>query len=144
MIYLIFAFTAGLLVVISVMLNANLAKHQGSLNATTVNYITGLTIALILVLIRPPHELSHLSGVPPYLFITGGFLGVCVISFNNYIVSQMAILWYTILLFSGQILSGFLLDTAAGITIPPRQIVGIVFIFSGIIMDTLFKMKKES
>lgn len=138
MLYIILAFIAGSLVIISMILNSGLAKRIGVLQGTFVNYIVGLFfISLILLLKNDSINFSfnNLSDISFWAYL-GGAIGVLVVATTNTIIPKIPTIYSTLLIFIGQLLAGGIIDYFTGHLISKWKITGGIFIIIGLFYNS--------
>ena len=110
MFYIILAALAGVTIVVSRILNANLAKELGELQSTFYNFLTGLIFSiLILLFCYETFNASEFRAIPFYAYI-GGFIGIVSITLSNKIAPKISTFYMTLLVFIGQLLIGIIID----------------------------------
>lgn len=110
MFYIFLAFMAGITIVVSRILNANLAKEIGELQSTFYNFLTGLIFSIIIFLFsKESFNISQLTPIPFFAYI-GGLIGIASISLSNKIAPKTSTFYMTLLIFIGQLLIGIIID----------------------------------
>jgi len=145
--FMALAFGTGLLTLAGFGLNSHLAGTIGPLRATRVNYLSGLfTSAIVVALIRPSFAGLGvtLRGVSPILLLGGGALGVLVVAGMNRIFPRIPASSSTLLLFSGQVAAGLLVDLATSRALPPRRIAGAALLILALAVRTLIEAGEGS
>ena len=96
-------------------LNAMYARHNTLPMGTLANYVTGLTTALVALLIMgepaAPAPVGALTFRTVAMFL-GGAVGVGLIQISIYITPRMPAFWATLLIFLSQLGTGLVLDFA--------------------------------
>lgn len=142
--YIALALVTGGAVILGIILNAKLAENIGLTGGTFINYVVGLvcsTILYILVSKGFDLQLSDIGDIP-LIYLTGGLIGVGVVMMNNVIIPKIPVVYTTILIFSGQIIAGILLDYFYLHQLPTGKVIGGVFILLGIVYN--MKVDKEN
>jgi transporter family-2 protein len=137
MIYIFLALATGGSVIIGIILNSKLAEKIGLTGGTLINYIVGLIGSLLLyALINKGFDfrLTELANVP-LLYLTGGLLGVGAVMMNSAILPKIPVVYTTVLIFSGQLIVGILMDYFYFHQLATGKIIGGVFILLGIIYN---------
>lgn len=142
--YVIIALVTGGLIIISMIINANLSKRVGVIQGTAVNYIIGLIFSIILFTIsRDWVLLSRINIIElPKLYLLGGLLGVLVIMNNNVIVPKIPAAYTTILIFTGQLVAGILIDYVKLGVFTKGKVIGGILVISGLLIDVIMNKRK--
>lgn len=141
--YILLALITGGIVILGIILNAKLAEKISLTGGTFVNYVVGLLCSTILYLLIYKGfdlQLSVIRNIP-LVYLMGGLLGVGAVMMNNVIIPKIPVFYTTILIFSGQLLAGILLDYFYLKQLPTGKVIGGVFIILGIVYN--MKIDKE-
>ncbi len=134
--YVIIGVLGGASNILSRFVNAELTSRIGAYRSTRMNYITGLSLSLLLLLIMRPAlpaftAPSNVSDVAMYF---GGALGVAVVLIANLIAMRMSALVMTILVFISQMITGMVLDFFITGAFIPQQLVGALLLLIGLLL----------
>ncbi|MCX7773658.1 MAG: DMT family transporter [Clostridia bacterium] len=130
MVYILLAVVAGFSIILSRILNANLALKIGIYQGTFMNYIAGLSLSLLLLFLIPGgFSFSHKI---PFLAYLGGFLGVLVLALSSYMTHRISNFNLTLLIFIGQLVMGVILDILLGNSVSGTKLIGGFLIFLGL------------
>ena len=111
-------------------LNGRMATHHGVLKASFFNHVVGfIFLSLILFLVATP-SFSTLANAP-LLSWTGGILGVLFVALNSHVLAQLGATWTALLVISGQMLTGIMLELFTA-DIATSQIIGGLLIVAGV------------
>ena len=89
MFYILISMLAGVIVVVSRVLNTRLSEKIGLIESSYFNYLTAALTSLILfIIIGEKLSLSSLNGIPFYAYL-GGFLGVIIVILNSVVTPKM-------------------------------------------------------
>lgn len=114
------SFGAGVTIVLSRNVNAELSKYIGPLQGSFINHVTGLAAAIAFLLILGREELrSNVAAFSTEAWIyLGGGMGVVTVLLCNISVPRVPALQLTMLTFVGQVFTGIIIDiiTKAGYT----------------------------
>lgn len=138
MIYIILAFLCGGLTIFSMIVNAGLGKKIGVLQGTLINYVVGLSVTIIVILIimlTGNFQRSSFTGVPFYAFL-GGLIGVVVVAASNIVIPKIPALYTAILIFIGQIFTGIIMDYVILNSISIGKIIGGIIIIIGMVYNS--------
>lgn len=144
MLYIILAIIGGFLTIMSMVVNASLAKKVGVFQGTFINYIVGLILILITVLIMQDNlHVDILLNIPFYAFL-GGAMGVLVVAGSNVIIPKIPTIYTTLLTFIGQIFAGVIIDYLRLSYISKGKIIGGLLIILGILYNSNIDKKQLS
>lgn len=107
--FILLAFSNGLLAVLSRVVNAALSDHVGDLRGSFVNHAVGLAVAGGLVIGGLGSGAIRLTGIP-LLYLSGGVLGVLVVTASNYAVRHAGSTLFAVLVLAFQLLGSGLID----------------------------------
>lgn len=145
MLYIIISILAGVSVVVSRIINSNLAKEIGIFQSTFYNYIVGLFFSIIFfILSREKINLSGLkSGDVPFWAYLGGIAGVLFIVLSNYITPRISSFYLTLLMFVGQLFTGIIIDYFAEGNISNGKLIGGLLVLTGLIYNLVIDKKSQ-
>jgi transporter family-2 protein len=142
---IISAFAAGITIVISRILNANLAQKIGLIQGTVFNYITGLSLATVIFLVlgNKSHMTSEVfQNIPIWAFF-GGLVGILVVSLSSFMTHKISTFYLTLFIFIGQLVCGMLIDHFRGLDISLGKIVGGTLVLTGLIFNLVLDRKTK-
>lgn len=131
----LFSLASGVTLVLSRMINADLAKTTGAVNGAFINHLVGLPagLAALLLLGRGEPSLSMCIAEIPWWAYLGGIVGVIVVILTNYAVPKISAFQATLLIFVGQILAGIIIDMLTGATQSRQLIFGAIIVTAGVL-----------
>lgn len=133
-IVIILAVLSGVSIVVSRMVNADLGARIGVQQSTWVNYVTGLALALVLLLVLP--EQTAPLAVPhsfrESLMYFGGLMGVGIVSISSIVSLKMSAFIMTVLVFISQIVTAMALDYFLFGSLSVWQLVGSAVMMVGL------------
>lgn len=134
--YIFFSFFAGVLIVISMILNGELSKKIGMINSILVNYLTATvsSLALCFIMIKSIPTYSSISNIPLIYFL-GGSVGVLTTYIFNVIVHKVSTVHTVILRFIGQMLTSSIIDYLYLNIFSIGKILGCILFLIGIIIN---------
>ncbi|MDA3957511.1 DMT family transporter [Oceanispirochaeta sp.] len=137
--YVLLAFMAGTMVMLSSVLNAQLAQKIGIFRATRNNFIMGLAglIVLLFFFWTGPEPFYLIPRIHPFILAGGGVFAVLVVSGMNLILPKIPTVYSTILIFSGQISTGLIVDYFLYGQFSVEKAVGALVILLGLAVKTL-------
>jgi len=136
------AVAAGALPLVSITLNARLAQDIGLFRGVRANYLVGLAATLLLAPLFGRAGLAGLAAAgsaKPLQLAGGGILGVALVAGTNLVFPRLPALQASILMFSGQLLSGLAVDAASGAAIQARTPLGLLAVLAGLALDAGLK-----
>lgn len=138
-VYLALAFTAGAMVMLSGVLNAQLAGRIGLFRGTTVNYVMGISTLIIISLIIGDGLGSYreVPQINPVLLFGGGFIGVIATTGMNFILPRIPTVYSSLLIFSGQVSAGLVIDFIMTGVFSLVKLIGAVLILLGLISKSI-------
>lgn len=134
MLYILIAILSGITIVISRIVNANLADKMGLFQSTFYNFLTGLLFSsLILFFANENFDLQAITStsVPFYAYI-GGIIGIFSISLSNYVTPKISAFYMTLLIFIGQIGIGIFIDYVVSNEVSIGKIIGGILVAIGL------------
>ena len=138
MLYLLLASANGLLTVVSRMVNASLGRAVGSLQGSFVNHVVG-TLGAGLVLLVGWRTGTFALGSIPWIYWTGGCIGVLIVAASNYAVATVGATLFAVLLLTGQIFTSALIDHfgwlgETQIPMAPTKLLGLGLLLAGALL----------
>lgn len=141
---IILAMLGGILTTLSMIVNSSLGKKIGVLQSTCINYIVGLicsTLVLILLGSSVKVNAETFLKMPFYIFL-GGAIGVSVVYFSNIIIPKIPVVYSTLLLFVGQVVTGIIIGFFVMSEISFSKLVGAIVIIIGILYNSKIDAKE--
>ena len=140
--YIILAILGGFLTILSMVVNANLAKKVGVFQGTFINYVVGSSIIFLIVLfIQDYSYINNLADIPFYAYL-GGTIGVLVVAASNVIIPKIPTIYTTLLIFIGQIFMGIVIDYFRISHVSKGKVIGGVLIILGMLYNTNIDKKQ--
>lgn len=136
---------AGVALVLARTINADLAKNIGLMQGTLVNYITGLLGSLLLLVISGtylPMTKQELVEIPYWAYF-GGLAGILVVALSSYLVHRISAFYLTLFIFTGQMVTGLVIDFFLDSGIPVGKTVGGILVLGGLIYNLYIDKKIE-
>jgi bacterial/archaeal transporter family-2 protein len=126
-----FAFTAGLLVILSRQVNGRLSLSTSPLISSFFNHIIGFAFLTLVGLVVGGLLPPGLGDMPWWVYL-GGPLGVIFVAAGSWLITRIGAINSTLLVISGQMVTGVVFDFARGVPITLwASVLGIVMIFAG-------------
>ena len=130
---------AGAVVGVQRALNGQINEHSHqSFTTSLLNFITGTTFLVILILIGVVLGKNELSPLPagPWWIYTGGVIGVIYIAFTSTIVQHLGVLTFTLFSVGGQLAGSLVIDLVSptnGVNVSVYLITGLAMTYIGVI-----------
>lgn len=127
--------TAGVLLFGARVVNFRLGTHLGSAGGSFANHWIGAVVGALLLLVLQVPFLASSGSVAWYAWL-GGPIGAAFLIISNLTMGSVSVMVSTTLIFIGQVAMSILLDyTMTGHAITPKQLIGAVLIFLGIMYN---------
>ena len=130
---------AGAVVGVQRALNGQINEHSHqSFTTSLLNFITGTTFLVILILLGVVLGHNELSPLPagPWWIYTGGVIGVIYIAFTSTIVQHLGVLTFTLFSVGGQLAASLVIDLVSptdGVSVSAYLITGLAMTYIGVI-----------
>ena len=141
-IYLVLAFTMGLIMSIYLPMNSSVAKYIGSSITANVIFFTValLTSALIFLLSGEFDTINHLKDIPAFLYLAG-FVSAFVVLGTTFLIPHIGARKFFILLLTGQIFMAIVVSHFGILESPKdpinlQKMIGAVLVLAGAIFST--------
>jgi transporter family-2 protein len=136
-IIVLLAIAAGASTVLARNINSILAGRIGLVEGTFFNYVTGLLVSVLFLLISG--EFLKLSsefykGIP-FLAYLGGLVGVLVVSLSSIVTLKISAFYLTLIMFTGQLFAGIIIDYFTVGTLSTGKIVGGLLVVAGLMYN---------
>lgn len=142
LLYSIISILAGVTVVLGRILNARLAEHIGTIQATVINYVVGIFFSFLILLFAEKgfHFVYPDTAIPFWAYL-GGILGVVIIMVSNYTTPRVPAFYLTLLVFLGQLAIGFAIDWWISKEFSYHKLLGSLFVVAGFTYNLLLDRK---
>mgnify|MGYP000104568370 FL=1 len=140
--FIFLALINGLFIGLSRSLNGQLSQQKGPFKASFYNHLVGFLL-LSLIIVTFGFEVKSLSSAwnwdNGYLYL-GGLIGALYVALNSYVLNQMGAMKAALLVISGQMMTGVLLDfilspMASSVLPYLMQVLGVILIVLGIALS---------
>ena len=131
---------AGAVVGVQRALNGQINEHSHqSFTTSLLNFITGTTFLVILILVGVALGKNQLSPLPagPWWIYTGGVIGVIYIAFTSTIVQHLGVLTFTLFSVGGQLAASLVIDLVSptdGVSVSTYLVTGLAMTYIGVIV----------
>jgi transporter family-2 protein len=131
---------AGAVVGVQRALNGQINEHSHqSFTTSLLNFITGTTFLVILILVGVALGKNQLSPLPagPWWIYTGGVIGVIYIAFTSTIVQHLGVLTFTLFSVGGQLAASLVIDLVSptdGVSVSAYLVTGLAMTYIGVIV----------
>jgi transporter family-2 protein len=127
----VYALTAGVLVILSRQVNGRLSLSSTPLISSIWNHLVGAVFLTVLGLVIGGLIPDNLAEIPWWVF-TGGALGVVFVASGSWLITRIGAVNSTLLVISGQMVTGVVFDWVRGIPLALwASGLGILLIFAG-------------
>lgn len=145
--YILSGMLAGTTVVTSRSINANLARKIGLNSSTFFNFIVGLTVSFLVLMVLGDGMISYskvdFSSIPSWAYI-GSVLGVGVVFLSNYMAVRISAFYLTLLIFIGQLFSGVILDYFVLNSLSTGKLLGGFLVLGGLSYNLLLDKRGDA
>jgi transporter family-2 protein len=130
---------SGAVVGVQRALNGQINEHSHqSFTTSLLNFITGTTFLVILILVGVALGKNELSPLPagPWWIYTGGVIGVIYIAFTSTIVQHLGVLTFTLFSVGGQLAGSLIIDLVSptdGVSVSVYLVTGLAMTYIGVI-----------
>lgn len=136
---LIIPITLGLLGGISLGINrtllGRLGAEMGPARASVVNHIAGAVFIFVVLILTGGRWDTHLFVEAPLYAYLGGIIGALFVAIVSWVIPRAGVMKATVLLISGQMILGTVLDYAMGRRTSPLTVLfGLGLIFTGVFL----------
>ncbi len=142
---IIVSLLAGCAIVLSRTVNAKLALETSLITSTFYNFLIGFVVSLMALLLLGRKELNLLPvsiSTKGWIYI-GGIVGILVVLILNYTVTNIPAFYMTLLIFTGQLFTGIILDVLISHSFSAKQMLGGAFVAFGLSVN-LYIDRRES
>jgi transporter family-2 protein len=130
---------AGAVVGVQRALNGQINEHSHqSFTTSLLNFITGTTFLVVLILVGVALGKNELSPLPagPWWIYTGGVIGLIYIAFTSTIVQHLGVLTFTLFSVGGQLAGSLIIDLVSptdGVSVSAYLVTGLAMTYVGVI-----------
>lgn len=139
MIYLFAGVLGGVFITLSSNLNAKLVEREGLLRGSFYNYFFASLVSGIIILTMG-------IALPETVYmdyrLLGGVVGVSVLMLTSYIIPKLPMMYATILIFVGQLTTGFIIDFIQGRDVTILKLLGAALILFGMLYNIAIDRKQ--
>lgn len=146
MFYIFISFLAGITIVVSRIINSNLAQRIGIFQGTFWNNTIGLLFSYLFFLFSNENfnaSFSKFQSVPIWAY-SGGLLGVLVVVLSSYITPKISAFYLTLLVFIGQLFGGIAIDYFTLDILSMGKLAGGLMVLLGLTYNLLIDRKEET
>ena len=128
---ILFAFSAGLLIILSRQVNGRLSLSSTPMISSFWNHIVGFVVLTVLGLFIGGLIPANIAEIPWWVF-SGGAIGVVFVASGSWLITRIGAVNSTMLVISGQMVSGVVFDFLRGEPITPWACaLGVTLIIAG-------------
>lgn len=110
---ILFAFSAGLLIILSRQVNGRLSLSSTPMISSFWNHIVGFVVLTVLGLVIGGLIPANIAEIPWWVF-SGGAIGVVFVASGSWLITRIGAVNSTMLVISGQMVSGVIFDFLRG------------------------------
>lgn len=110
---ILFAFSAGLLIILSRQVNGRLSLSSTPMISSFWNHIVGFVVLTVLGLVIGGLIPANIAEIPWWVF-SGGAIGVVFVASGSWLITRIGAVNSTMLVISGQMVSGVVFDFLRG------------------------------
>ena len=110
---IVFAFSAGLLISLSRQINGRMSLSSTPMISSFWNHIVGFVVLTVLGLIIGGLIPANIAEIPWWVF-SGGAIGVVFVASSSWLITRIGAVNSTMLVISGQMVSGVVFDFLRG------------------------------
>jgi bacterial/archaeal transporter family-2 protein len=143
MLYVLLSILAGVSIVISRIINSNLANKIGIFQGTFFNYIVGLFFSFLFLFISSESlniSTTSLHKIPLWAYL-GGLTGVLVVTLSNFITPKISAFYLTLIIFIGQLFVGIIIDYLTSNILSPGKLIGGTLVLIGLAYNLIIDLK---
>ena len=128
---IVFAFSAGLLIILSRQVNGRLSLSSTPMISSFWNHIVGFVVLTVLGLIIGGLIPTNIAEIPWWVF-SGGAIGVVFVASGSWLITRIGAVNSTMLVISGQMVSGVVFDLLRGAPVTLwASALGVILIIAG-------------
>ena len=128
---ILFAFSAGLLIILSRQVNGRLSLSSTPMISSFWNHIVGFVVLTVLGLIIGGLIPANIAEIPWWVF-SGGAIGVVFVASGSWLITRIGAVNSTMLVISGQMVSGVVFDLLRGAPVTLwASALGVILIIAG-------------
>lgn len=141
----VFSFLAGVSIIVSRTINAILSKKTSEKVSTLYNYIVGLAVSIIVLLLlgRSEPMFTNFSLDGNVFIYLGGVIGVVVVLMGNILAHKISALYLVLFIFIGQVFAGVIIDIVLVQAFEPRNAIGGVLVATGLCLNLIMGAKSK-
>jgi len=141
--YILLAILNGVNIGASRALNGRLSIEVGPFKASFWNHIVGFLLLTAALLAMKSMKFDMASGAPIFTYL-GGFLGALFVAVNSYVLPRIGVVRTVLLVISGQMITGVLIDCRRGISMSTlAQFFGVAIIVLGVYLARVTKSRRD-
>ncbi|MGL6200026.1 MAG: DMT family transporter [Lachnospiraceae bacterium] len=138
------SFLSGVNLVVSRTLNARLAENTSVVSSTFFNYVTGLFVSALVMVVARGYDVSTIQLPSNIHMLFGGMLGVVVIWLFNVVAVKISSFYMTLFLFIAQVFTGVLLDAIITGTFSLHNTIGGLLVAAGLVINLMLDKRNSS
>lgn len=147
LLYILLAFSAGIITILQMIINSQLALRIGLFRSVRNNFVGGIIAALLFCLaagVSFSAGFEMLGKTPFPVWVAGGWIGVLVVFLINWILPKIPTVYTSLLQFSGQIIAAVTIDVIRFDTFSPHLLAGSLIILIGMAVNVRIDMLADA
>lgn len=133
--YIFLSIFTGFTIVLSIILLGNLNRRVGSYQTALINFGVSAIAAIIIFVFTEENDFSFIQTVPIYLYL-GALFAIMVTMLNSLIITKVPAVYTVVLVFTGQMLTGIVLDFFRSGNLAVGDLAGGLIILSGLLYNS--------
>ena len=122
----------GVVIAASRAINGRLSLDIGPFKASFWNHLVGFVFLTVILLAMSGSRFEVTSEAPSFAYL-GGFLGALFVAVNSYVLPRIGVIKTVLLVISGQMVTGVLLDYKSGSAVSTlARFAGVAIIVLGV------------
>ncbi len=134
---IILSFLAGVAIVVSRSINAELATNSSVIKSAFYNFVVGLVVSIIVALVAGFSLPQAYPNAVNWWIYLGGVMGALTIVVSNIVVTKISALSVTLLMFVGQVFAGIIIDIVLTKSFSLSNVLGGVFVAIGLAINLI-------
>ena len=142
----LFALVAGGLVVLSMVMNARIARSVGIFAGAFSNFAVGfLTSGLVVAACYfGGLRIGGDAAATPWYAYSGALFGIAIVASCNVVIPRISVVYSAVLIFLGQIVTGLILDAMSSGVFDLNKSAGALLVAAGLLINAKIDANKDT